>query len=75
MTDNRKSRYSPHTSNAQYAYFSLSLSINILAVTDTNMSQVVLKMVAFRLKYFTHKFEVFDGIVVVISWTLDVASV
>ena len=37
-------------------------------------SQVLLKMVVFRLKYFTHKFEVFDGIVVVISWTLDVAS-
>ena len=31
-------------------------------------------MVAFRLKYFTHKFEVFDGIVVVVSWILDLAS-
>ena len=37
-------------------------------------SQVLIKIIAFRLKYFTHKFEVFDGIVVVISWTLDVAS-
>jgi len=31
-------------------------------------------MIAFRLKYFTHKFEVLDGAVVVISWILDVAS-
>ena len=26
------------------------------------------------MKYFTHKFEVLDGIVVVISWVLDIAS-
>ena len=37
-------------------------------------AQILIKIIAFRLKYFTHKFEVFDGIVVVISWTLDVAS-
>ncbi len=36
--------------------------------------QILLKMVAFRLKYFTHKFEVFDGMIVCISWTLDIAS-
>ncbi len=53
----------------------LNVVVLFLAVTDTNMSQVVLKMIAFRFKYFTHKFEVFDGIIVVISWTLDVASV
>ena len=36
--------------------------------------QLLLKIIAFGLKYFTHKFEVFDGIVVVVSWVLDVAS-
>ncbi len=36
--------------------------------------QIVVKLIAFRLKYFTHKFEVFDGMVVVISWILDIAS-
>ena len=36
--------------------------------------QIIVKIVAFRLKYFTHKFEVFDGIVVVVSWVLDIAS-
>ena len=36
--------------------------------------QIITKIIAFRLKYFTHKFEVFDGIVVVVSWVLDVAS-
>ena len=36
--------------------------------------QIVLKIIAFRLKYFTHKFEVFDAIVVVVSWVLDIAS-
>ena len=33
-----------------------------------------MKLIAFRMKYFTHKFEVLDGIVVVISWVLDIAS-
>ena len=36
--------------------------------------QVLLKLIAFRLKYFTHKFEVFDGIVVMVSFALDIAS-
>lgn len=36
--------------------------------------KIVLKLVAFRFKYFTHKFEVFDGAIVVVSWILDVAS-
>ena len=36
--------------------------------------QIIVKIVAFRLKYFTNKFEVFDGIVVVVSWVLDIAS-
>ena len=36
--------------------------------------QIILKIIAFRLKYFTHKFEVFDGMVVVVSWVLDIAS-
>ena len=40
----------------------------------TKTSQILLKIIAFRLKYFTHKFEVFDGTIVVISWILDVAS-
>lgn len=39
-----------------------------------SLVKILLKLVAFRLKYFTHKFEVFDGMVVVISWLLDVAS-
>lgn len=45
-----------------------------IAILTIFMFEVALKLFAFRLKYFTHKFEVFDGIVVVISWTLDVAS-
>ena len=36
--------------------------------------QIVLKMIAFRLKHFLEKFEVFDAIIIVISWTIDVAS-
>jgi hypothetical protein len=36
--------------------------------------QILVKLIAFRLKYFTHKFEVFDGAVVIISYILDVAS-
>ena len=48
-------------------YFSLS----ILCIF---MIEVLLKLIAFRMKYFTHKFEVFDGAIVVISWILDIAS-
>ena len=33
-----------------------------------------MKLIAFRLKYFTHKFEVFDGCIVVLSYALDLAS-
>lgn len=36
--------------------------------------QIILKLIAFRLKYFTHKFEVFDGTVVFLSYILDWAS-
>jgi len=45
-----------------------------LCILSIFMFEVFLKWIAFRLKYFTHKFEVFDGIVVVISWILDIAS-
>lgn len=38
------------------------------------LSQIILKLIAFRLKYFTHKFEVFDGIIVTLSFVLDWAS-
>jgi hypothetical protein len=38
------------------------------------MFELVVKIIAFRMKFFTHKFEVFDAIVVTISWILDVAS-
>ena len=36
--------------------------------------QIILKLIAFRLKYFTHKFEVFDGTIVFLSYLLDLAS-
>ena len=51
--------------NASHAYSSLKLSIPL---------QIILKLIAFRLKYFTHKFEVFDGCVVILSYVLDWAS-
>ena len=44
------------------------------ASISTVYVQIILKIIAFRLKYFTHKFEVFDGMVVVVSWVLDIAS-
>lgn len=47
------------------------ISIVILCIF---MLEVIVKLIAFRMKYFTHKFEVLDGIVVVISWVLDIAS-
>ena len=36
--------------------------------------QIILKVIAFRLKYFSHKFEVFDVMIVVVSWILDIAA-
>lgn len=36
--------------------------------------QISMKIFAFRLKFFTHKFDVFDGVVVVLSWMIDLAS-
>uniref|UniRef100_A0A1X7UV59 Voltage-gated hydrogen channel 1 n=1 Tax=Amphimedon queenslandica TaxID=400682 RepID=A0A1X7UV59_AMPQE len=52
----------------------LVLHIISICILTTFLFEIVLKLIAFRLKYFTHKFEVFDGIIVVISWILDIAS-
>ena len=43
-------------------------------VSDGGTLQVLLKVVAFRLKFFTHKFEVFDAIIVILSWMYDLSS-
>ena len=36
--------------------------------------QIFMKMVAFGMPFFTHKFEVFDATIVLLSWILDIAS-
>ena len=51
------------------------LHIMSILILSTFLVEIAIKLIAFRMKYFTHKFEVFDGMVVVISWTLDVASI
>lgn len=53
---------------------SLILHCGSLAILCIFMIEILLKLIAFRLKYFTHKFEVFDGIIVVVSFVLDIAS-
>ncbi|XP_065912732.1 voltage-gated hydrogen channel 1-like [Dysidea avara] len=45
-----------------------------LAILCIFLMEILVKLIAFRLKFFTHKFEVFDAIVVVESFILDVAS-
>ncbi|XP_020515171.2 voltage-gated hydrogen channel 1 [Labrus bergylta] len=46
-----------------------------LALLTFFMVELAGKLYAFRLEFFEHNFEVFDGIVVVISFVLDVAFV
>lgn len=48
-----------------------SISIFILFIF---VIEFLLKLIAFRLKFFTHKFEVFDACVVFLSFVLDIAS-
>lgn len=45
-----------------------------LAILCIFVIEIIVKLVAFRLKFFTHKFEVFDAIVVLESFILDIAS-
>ena len=46
------------------------MSIGILSVF---MVEIMVKMFAFRLAFFKHKMEVFDALVVVVAFALDVA--
>ena len=39
------------------------------------MVELVGKLYAYRLEFFQHKFEVFDGVVVVVSFVLDIVFV
>ena len=39
------------------------------------MIEIMLKIYAFRLDYFRHKLEVFDALIVIISFSLDVAFI
>ncbi|XP_065912733.1 voltage-gated hydrogen channel 1-like [Dysidea avara] len=45
-----------------------------LAILCIFLIEIIVKLIAFRLKFFTHKFEVFDAIIVVESFILDIAS-
>ncbi|KAH9377031.1 hypothetical protein HPB48_010235 [Haemaphysalis longicornis] len=47
-----------------------SLSIFILSLF---LVEIVVKLYAYRLRFFSHKLEVFDAVVVIISFALDVA--
>lgn len=46
-----------------------------LALLTFFMVELTLKLFAYRLEFFKHKFEVFDGIVVVVSFVLDIAYI
>ncbi|TKS71991.1 Voltage-gated hydrogen channel 1 Hydrogen voltage-gated channel 1 [Collichthys lucidus] len=46
-----------------------------LAVLTFFMLELAGKLFAYRLEYFDHKFEVFDGLVVVISFVLDIVYI
>ncbi|KAL5481821.1 hypothetical protein EMCRGX_G022070 [Ephydatia muelleri] len=48
-----------------------ALSLAILCIF---MVEIIMKIIAFGMPFFTHKFEVFDATVVLLSWILDVAS-
>jgi hypothetical protein len=53
----------------------LILHLFSLIILTIFLFEILLKLIAFRLKFFTHKFEVFDATVVTISWILDVGSI
>ncbi|XP_007228886.2 voltage-gated hydrogen channel 1 [Astyanax mexicanus] len=46
-----------------------------LALLTFFMVELLLKLFAYRLEFFKHKFEVFDGIVVVVSFVLDIVYI
>ncbi|XP_076876565.1 voltage-gated hydrogen channel 1 [Brachyhypopomus gauderio] len=46
-----------------------------LALLTFFMVELIVKLYAFRLEFFKHKFEVFDGIVVVVSFVLDIVYI
>ncbi|XP_066507356.1 voltage-gated hydrogen channel 1 [Hoplias malabaricus] len=46
-----------------------------LALLTFFMVELAAKLFAFRLEFFKHKFEVFDGIVVVVSFILDIVYI
>lgn len=48
------------------------LSLVILSIF---ILEFLLKLIAFRMKFFTHRFEVFDACIVLLSFVLDVASI
>lgn len=46
-----------------------------LALLSFFMVELVGKLYAFRLEFFHHKFEVFDGLVVLVSFILDIVYI
>ena len=46
-----------------------------LALLTFFMVELAGKLYAYRLEFFQHKFEVFDGVVVVVSFVLDIVFV
>jgi tetrahydromethanopterin S-methyltransferase subunit F len=50
------------------------LHVTSIIILTLFVFEIILKLIAFRLKYFTHKFEVFDGTIVFLSYLLDLAS-
>ncbi|XP_072515739.1 voltage-gated hydrogen channel 1 [Salminus brasiliensis] len=46
-----------------------------LALLTFFMVELIMKLYAYRLEFFKHKFEVFDGIVVVVSFVLDIVYI
>ena len=60
----------PHTLLSPKVFHYLSL-----ALLTFFMIELVGKLYAYRLEFFQHKFEVFDGLVVVVSFVLDIVFV
>lgn len=46
-----------------------------LALLTFFLVELVGKLFAYRLEFFQHRFEVFDGLVVVVSFVLDIAFI
>ena len=46
-----------------------------LAVITFFLVELAGKLFTFRLEFFQHKFEVFDGVIVIVSFTLDLVSI